>query len=180
MMPETGRRVAMIVPRIAVLIVAFAVAGCSNTGLRDLRSNSSGPDEFLVQPSKPLIAPENYASLPPPTPGGTNRVDQQPKADAVVALGGRASALVPQGVAASDGSLVNHASRYGVTSNIRVSLAEEDEQFRKRRGRFTSIRLFRTDRYDLVYRRVALDPFAETRRFRRAGIRTPASPPESN
>jgi hypothetical protein len=161
-----------------LMLAVLAVAGCSNAGLRDLRSNSAGPDEFLIQPVKPLQAPDNYNALPPPIPGGANLVDPQPNADAVAALGGRPSALVPQGVPASDGALVQYASRNGVPEDIRPVLAAEDQQYRERRGRLTQFRLFRTDRYNQVYSRYRLDPFAEQRRYRQAGAQTPSAPPE--
>ena len=166
--------------RFVILGLALAVAGCSNTGLRDLRSNSGGPDEFRVQPGKPLSAPDSYSALPAPTPGAGNRVDATPQADAVAALGGNPNALVPQGPSRTDGALVSHTGRYGVTQDIRADLRQEDEAFRTRRARLTNFRLFRVDRYNQVYRGLALDAFAENRRFRRAGVRTPAAPPETN
>jgi len=168
----------MALSRIALVFVALAVAGCSNQGLRDLRSTGSGPDEFLILPSKPLEPPANFAELPAPTPGGTNLTDPQPQADAVAALGGRPSALVDQGVPSSDAGLVNYASRNGVPGNIRQTTTEEDEQFRQRRGRLTQFRLFRTDRYSQVYRPQTMDPFDIERAARRNGIPTPTSPPE--
>ena len=59
--------------RIAVLIlITLTVAGCANKGLRELRTNSAGPDEFLLKPVKPLDAPSNYDTLPTPTPGQAN------------------------------------------------------------------------------------------------------------
>jgi len=159
------------------IIMVLAIAGCNNVGLRDLRGNTDGPDEFMVVPSKPLEQPDDFAALPEPTPGGTNRTDQLPLSDAVSALGGNAAAT-QGGIPASDGALISHASRFGVQQDIRMSLAEADEKFRKRQARFTQIRLFPVDRYDQAYRRLALNPFAEARRFRRAGIATPSAPPE--
>lgn len=160
-----------------ILIGLVAVAGCSNTGLRDLQPTGPGPDEFMILPNKPLTAPKDYQVLPAPTPGGANLVDQNPKADAVVALGGQASALTPNGVPASDGALVNQASRYGVPANTRVALAETDAKFRKKQSVMTRIRLFPVDRYEQAYRREALNPFEQTNRFRRSGFGTPSSPP---
>lgn len=164
--------------RIALLVAIMAIAGCSNAGLRDLRSNTAGPDEFLILPTKPLSAPASYSELPEPTPGGANLTDPQPNADAIAALGGRPAALVDQGVSSADAALVNYTGRGGVPQGIRTTLAEEDERFRQRRGRLTQIQLFRTNRYDQVYNRQKLNPFSEERRFRRAGIATPTSPPE--
>ncbi len=169
----------MALSRIALVFAALAVAGCSNQGLRDLRNSGPGPDEFLILPSKPLEAPTNFSDLPTPTPGGTNLTDPQPRADAIAALGGRPSALVDQGVPASDSGLVSYASRNGVPGDIRQVTAEEDEAFRKRRGRFTRIQLFRTNRYNQVYRREALNPFDVERAARSRGIPTPSAPPEN-
>ncbi len=61
---------------------------------------------------------------------------------------------------------------------MRETVAQEDEAFRERRGRFTQIRLFRVDRYEQVYQREKLDPFAQERRARSLGIATPTNPPE--
>lgn len=161
-----------------VLGLAVALSGCANTGLRDLRSGGDGPDEFMILPNKPLQEPDDFTSLPEPTPGGTNRVDQAPISDATAALGGNAARL-DGGIPASDGALVSAASRFGVEPNVRATLATADEQFRKRKARFTQIRLFPTDRYAEAYKRQSIDPFAETERFRRVGIQTPSSPPKN-
>jgi hypothetical protein len=74
-----------------MLALVLALAGCSKDGtpeLMNLRSSTSGPDEFGILPPKPLAMPEDVAVLPEPTPGGTNLTDQNPRADAIVALGG--------------------------------------------------------------------------------------------
>ena len=73
--------------------LAVALSGCANVGLRDLRSNGDGPDEFMILPNKPLQQPDDFAALPAPTPGGANRVDQEPLVDATAALGGNAARL---------------------------------------------------------------------------------------
>ena len=160
-----------------VVSLAVAVSGCSNKGLMDLRHSGNGPDEFMVLPTKSLDMPDRLAALPVPTPGGANRADATPKADAVAALGGRPEALVPQGASAADGALVAQVSRYGVPSNTREVLAEADAKFRKRQSRGTRIRLLPVDRYKQAYRREALDPFNQTEQFRRGGVQTPTSPP---
>jgi len=163
---------------VVAVLVAGGLSGCANKGLRDLRTNSAGPDEFLVMPVKPLSQPASYRDLPTPTPGGTNLVDTNPRADAVVALGGRASALNPDGgIPGADGALVTAASRYGVSSDIRLSLAESDAEFRKKKGRFANVKLFRVDRYNQAYRFEALSAYDEEWRFRNAGIATPTAPP---
>ena len=169
----------MRVPLAAIILtMAVGVAGCSDKGLRTVRSTGTGPDEFKVLPVKPLTAPKDYQVLPAPTPGGTNLVDLDPKADAVAALGGNPAALNPNGpVPASDGALVAQTSRYGVPANIRTALAESDEEFRKRKARSGRIRLFPVDRYEQVYRPQALEPFAQNEWFRNYGAATPTAPP---
>lgn len=157
-----------------------ALAACSgNKGLRTLNSSKDGPDEFRVLPVKPLQEPTSFTALPVPTPGGVNRTDPNPNADAVAALGGRPAALqAGDRIPSADGALVRQAGRYGVTPNIRGELAAADADFRRRQARWTQLRIVPVDRYQQAYRSEALDPYAEAARFRRAGIPTPAAPPE--
>lgn len=163
-----------------VIAAAIAVSGCSpKKGLRDLRAPGPGPDEFSILPTKPLTAPKDYQVLPAPTPGGANLTDPNPAADAVVALGGRSSAIDTNGVPSSDAALVTASSRYGVPSNTREVIAQEDADYRKRQGRLTGIKLFPVDRYEQAYRKQSIDPYQQTERFRRAGFGTPTAPPES-
>lgn len=163
--------------RIALLIlIPLALGACANKGLRNLQNVSDGPNEFMLQPSKPLAAPDSYADLPPPTPGQANLADRSALAEGVTAFGGRPEAS-GGAIPARDGALVQHASRLGVAANIREDLAERDAQFRKRQGRFTQIRLFAVDRYNQAYRRQTLDADTEAAKWRRAGARTPSSPP---
>jgi hypothetical protein len=164
---------------ICVLLCAAGVAGCAQKELRLIRSTTRGPDEFQVLPPKPLPPPTDYATLPQPTPGGSNLVDPTPQADAVAALGGRTSALDPNGgIPAGDSALVTAASRHGVEPGVRESLAAADSKFRKRQRRTGRIKLFPVDRYEQAYRKQALEPFAVTEEFRRSGFGTPTSPPE--
>lgn len=164
-----------------ILAMAVALAGCGGDGrditLRDVVDTTPGPDEFSVLPNKPLQAPPNYQDLPTPTPGKANLVDATPLADGVAAFGGKPSRLENTGVPAGDRALVAHASRKGVPANIRQDLAQSDEDFRRRKSRFTKIRLARTDRYNEVYQRQTLDANREWRRYRATGVRTPSAPP---
>ncbi|MCG7572961.1 DUF3035 domain-containing protein [Phaeobacter sp. CNT1-3] len=167
------------------LMAVLTVAACSgenrDIGLRDLRSFTDGPDEFMVLPSKELQQPADYASLPTPTPGGSNLTDATPLADGVTALGGRATALAQaDGIPAVDSALVNHVSRNGVSDDIRGVLAAEDEEFRRFNSRFTKLKLVRTDRYARAYRDFALDPSVEVRKWREFGVQTPTAPPANN
>jgi len=166
---------------IIILGTALTLSACADKGLRDLSSNSVGPDEFMVLPAKPLTQPQDYDVLPAPTPGGANLTDQNPLADAVASVGGNPRALERTGrVPTSDGALVSYVSRNGVPANIRQILAEQDAEFRKRQGRLTRIRLFRVDRYDQAYRREALNPFSVARQNAVRGIATPTHPPETD
>jgi hypothetical protein len=160
------------------LIGAVAVSGCVQKELRDIRSTGTGPDEFLILPPKPLTAPTDYAALPVPTPGGGNLTDTNPQAEAVAALGGKPSALVPgTSIPASDSGLVTASSRYGVAADVRQTLASEDAAFLKRKRRGGKIKIAPVDRYEQIYSKQTLDPFAANAAFRRAGVATPSAPP---
>ncbi|MEL6681209.1 MAG: DUF3035 domain-containing protein [Pseudomonadota bacterium] len=152
------------------------VAACGNTDrpLRDLRAAGGGPDEFAVIPQEPLVLPGN-SSLPRPTPGGVNRADSTPNADAIRALGGAASAQVAGGIPANDAALVSHASRYGTEPNIRAQLAAEDEQILNRARRSNILNPLGRDRYFPAYARQALDASAEQEWLRGLGIAVPAA-----
>ncbi|MFV2035595.1 MAG: DUF3035 domain-containing protein, partial [Halocynthiibacter sp.] len=65
------------------MLVLSACGGREKTpDLMNIRSTSPGPDEFAILPGKPLQAPDDYTSLPEPTPGGSNLTDPTPQADA--------------------------------------------------------------------------------------------------
>lgn len=136
------------------------------------------PNEFLVVPAKPLQTPPNVDVLPPPNPGAANRADATPLADAVVALGGKASALKPDGsVPGSDGMIVNYASRYGRDIEIRDKLESEDLAYRQsNQGRLLE-RVFNVNRYFDSYDNQSLDQQQEIDRLRAAGVPTPSAPP---
>lgn len=161
---------------IALLCAALLLSACagSDRGLRDFQSGE-GPDEFGVIPQRTLSLPEDLSTLPRPTPGGANLTDPTPRADAIVALGGRPSAANAGGIPSGDAALVAAAGRNGVTPGIRQELAEADERFRDRRGR---LGLFsRGDRYFAAYAPFALDAYAELSRFRNLGVAVPSAPP---
>lgn len=161
----------------ALIVIAVTLVGaCENKGLRSLVKPGEGPDEFRITPGQPLEQPQSYAALPPPTPEGSNRTDQLPLQESVAALGGRRPAE-SGAIPASDGAVVNHASRFGRDPAVRAELAAIDADFRRRRARLTQIRIVPVDRYNQVYRREALDADRERARWRRAGARTPSAPP---
>lgn len=167
--------------QVVVFGLALVIAGCtgSDKGIRILSSNGEGPDEFRIVPAKPLSAPANYAELPAPTPGGENLTDVDPAGDAVAALGGKRSAVRGTAVSSSDAAMVTYAARKGRQADIRAVTAVEDEEFRKRRGRFSNIRIIASDRYNQIYDEQHLDQYREQRRWRSGGAQTPAAPPKN-
>ncbi len=154
---------------------AVVLAGCSgekDPKLLNVKSNGTGPDEFAILPSKPLTLPEDYASLPEPTPGGTNRTDVSPFDDAIVALGGN-----PDAGGGSPG-LISYATRYGVSPSIRSELAKEDLQYRRDNDGRVLERLFNVNVYFKAYAAQSLDQYGELERLRALGVRTVSAPPE--
>lgn len=161
---------------LALALAMLASCGAGGDGLRNLDTELTGPDEFSVLPSQPLVMPETIA-LPPPTPGGTNLTDQNPQADAVAALGGAPGALRAGGVPARDAALVAYAARDGVDPAIRQTLAEEDAAFRARAAAGLSLNLLGNDQYYPAYARWVLDAYEELARLRAAGVTVPSAPP---
>lgn len=161
------------------LMVIGTLSACSGSEDPNLLNISQprgeGPDEFAVLPTKPLELPENLAALPEPTPGGRNRTDPTPEADAIAALGGNA-AVLSRG--SSDGALLAHSRRFGVDPNIRAELAASDLEFRRRNDGRLLERLFNVNVYFRAYEEMSLDQYRELERLRRAGIRTSAVPPD--
>ncbi|MGY6549302.1 MAG: DUF3035 domain-containing protein [Roseinatronobacter sp.] len=131
-----------------------------------------GPDEFAILPTRPLEMPTSLTALPPPQPGGVNRVDPRPEDDVVLALGGN-----PAAARGPESGIVGYASRLGRDPNIRAQLAAEDLAFRQRnQGRLLE-RLFAVNVYHQAYEFMWLDKYAELERWRRAGVQTPTAPP---
>jgi hypothetical protein len=103
-------------------------------------------------------------------------VDIDPKATLVTELGGRpSSAAAP--VPGQDAALVTAASRFGVTSDVRQTLAAEDAEFRRTQSRFTGFQLFPENLYGKVYRSQTLNARATAEAWRRSGATTPSFPP---
>lgn len=164
---------------VAVLIAAGLVSACARDREPQLLNiRTTTPDEFGILPTKPLEAPADYTALPAPTPGGANRVDPAPHADAVAALGGNPAALARTGIPAADGALFRHAARYGTTPGIRPELAAADLEYRRANDGRLLERVFNVNVYFRAYRAQSLDQYAELERFRRLGVRTPAAPPD--
>ena len=159
---------------IAALATGLAACGGGDPTLFNIRKGDRGPDEFSILPSRPLEAPPpTLTALPVPTPGGSNRTDRAPVAEAIAALGGN-----PAGGAGADAPLVASVSRYGVQPDIRGQLAAEDLAFRRANDGRLLERLFDVPLYYRAYRSQSLDQYAELDRLRRAGVRTVAAPPD--
>jgi hypothetical protein len=161
-----------------VILPALALAACGagGSGLRNLDAELAGPDEFSILPSQPIVIPDTL-SLPPPTPGGANRTDQNPAADALVALGGSPAATRAGGIPAQDAALLAFASRNGTDPAIRQTLADEDAAFRARAGGGLSFNILGRDQYYPAYARSALDAYDELARLRAQGVSVPTAPP---
>ena len=166
------------------LIAVIALSACGQKKdpiLMNIRSSTSGPDEFTILPGKPLQTPDYQAALPAPTPGGSNLTDPTPMADAVAALGGNPARVAPTGtgkVGRGDGAIVNHASRFGTSGNIRQVLAGEDLEFRRKNNGRVLERWFNVNVYFKAYSKMSLNQHRELARFRRLGVRTPSAPPD--
>nr|WP_229738091.1 DUF3035 domain-containing protein [Sinisalibacter lacisalsi] len=139
---------------------------------------SDTPDEFSILPTKPLEAPEDYAALPEPTPGGRNLVDPNPQGDAVAALGGNPDRLERGQIYAGEQALVSYTARYGVAANIRETLAAEDLEWRRENNGLLLERLFNVNVYYSSYKPMSLDQHIELDRLRAAGVWTPSAPPD--
>jgi hypothetical protein len=167
---------------VAVVVAAGILSACGardrEPQLLNIRSNTTTPDEFAILPTKPLEAPEDYAALPEPTPGGTNRVDPTPIADAVATLGGNPAALARSGVPAADGALFAQATRFGVQPSIRADLAAADLEYRRANDGRVLERVFNVNVYFRAYEALSLDQYAELERWRLLGVRTPSAPPD--
>ncbi|MEF3047973.1 DUF3035 domain-containing protein [Pseudotabrizicola sp. L79] len=158
------------------MTIAVMLSACGGSDkapqLMNIRSTTAGPDEFGILPPKPLEMPKDLAALPEPTPGGVNLTDPTPEADAILALGG-----TPGRGVGLDAGIVGHASRFGVSSNIRATLASEDVQWRRDNNGRVLERLFNVNVYYRAYENMSLDQHAELFRWRKLGVRTPSAPP---
>ena len=159
---------------VAATVTLAACGGDRAPQLMNLRSGQ-GPDEFAIVPPKALEMPQSLSDLPEPTPGGYNRTDQNPEADAAVALGGKPTAA--GGIPAGDSALYAHAARFGVDGGIRATLASEDLKWRRDNDGRPLERLFNVNVYYKAYSKQRLDQQAELARWRALGVRTPSAPP---
>ncbi|QUS36002.1 DUF3035 domain-containing protein [Falsirhodobacter algicola] len=154
------------------VILTVSACGGGDPDLVRLRTTGDGPDPFSVVPQGPLEMPPSLDTLPVPTPGGVNRTEPDPRAQAITALGG-----TPGAGAAGDNALLTATARYGRQADIRSALDTEDEDFRQEnRGRLLN-RIVNGSTYYDVYSDEILDPADEAARWREQGLRTPSAPP---
>ena len=145
----------------------------------NFRLKDAGPDEFAVLPTKELVFPDDYVTLPEPTLGSKNRADLSPERDVVAVLGGRPEQLDSKLIGSGEQALVNAASRLGVSADIRTVLAEEDKAYRKkRRSWFFQRWIYSDDAYLKRVKEQSLLPYEELPRLRALGVRTPTAPPK--
>ena len=161
-----------------IFVTLFLLSACSSDDarLRDLYDVGTGPEEFAVLPSKPLTIPSNLKNLPVPDLAAGNLADPTPKLDLIEMLGGSIDNSIS--IPAKDKNLLKYVSRAGVDTNIREELAKEDRKFLRRMGVLTSVKLFRVDRYNQIYRKMTLSAPKELERWRSLGVRTPSMPSE--
>ena len=160
------------------LMGVLALSACSEGDPQLMNIRSDTPDDFSIKPTKPLEAPEDYESLPAPTPGGTNRADINPFAVAAVALGGTEEAATNSGATAAESALLAQAGRYGAGSDIRATVAAEDLEYRRKNNGRLLERLFNVNVYYNSYAEQELDQHLELDRLRAAGIPTSSAPPD--
>jgi len=164
------------------LSLAIGLAGCEDNPVfgknGNFRLKDAGPDEFSVLPTKELEFPEDYETLPEPTLGSKNRADLTPKRDAIAVLGGKPERLDSTLVGTGEQNLVTAASRYGVSADIRTTLADEDKAYRrKHRARFYERWIYSDDSYLKRHKAQTLKAYDELERLRKMGVRTPTAPP---
>jgi hypothetical protein len=161
--------------RALVVLAALALAACEGGVAGVLRSSgaTSTPDEFMVLPTRPLEMPENFAALPPPTPGRASRVDYQPHAEAIAGLTG-----APGPAGNADGTVL--VAQAGPRQpGIRQALAVEDAEWRETHRGLLIPRLIAKDRDTVTYQPMILDAPSEFERLRAAGVAQPPAPPQS-
>ena len=157
-----------------IFVTLFLLSACSSDDarLRDLYDVGTGPEEFAVLPSKPLTIPSNLKNLPVPASAAGILADPTPNRDLLEMLGCSIDNSIS--IPAKDKNLLKYVSRAGVDTNIREELAKEDRKFLRRMGVLTSVKLFRVDRYNQIYRKMTLSAPKELERWRSLGVRTPS------
>ncbi|GIX12506.1 MAG: hypothetical protein KatS3mg118_0465 [Paracoccaceae bacterium] len=171
--------------RLTVLTGLVALLAACGTGsgdpqrqslLRAIGLRQPAPDEFLVVERKPLEMPPALNALPPPDPGGVNRVDPQPRAEVNALLRGAGTRVDQTAPSPGEQALLARIGADAADPAIRSTLGQEDARLQAQRGRYAIRSLFGRQTYD-PYADQVLDPYAELERLRAAGVPTPAAPP---
>lgn len=133
-------------------------------------SNSKGPDEFLVIPTKPLIMPDNYSNIPLPILGMINRVQYEPRKDILRAFGGNPNLSASKKIKSNEIALLRVTTRRGVDQNIRKKLQTEDLALRKSHPLKVLERIAGKSNKSIAYKGSVLDIELELKRLRKLGI----------
>jgi hypothetical protein len=172
-------RITKLILSVSLVVV---VAGCEKNPVfgknGNFRLKDAGPDEFSILPTKELELPEDFETLPEPTLGSRNRVDLTPERDAVAALGGNPEQLDSTLIGSGEQPLVTAASRFGVSADIRETLANEDAEYSKKiKPRFFERWVYSDNAYLKRRKNDSLNAYEELERLRSIGVRTPSAPP---
>lgn len=155
----------------------LALPGCGGGDLRQsMGLVTPPPDEFLVVARRPLEMPPDLAALPPPQAGAPSRVEPNPALDAQAALGlsPRAASEVPAAASRSEAALLAAAGAEAADGDIRERLGAEAPAPERRFGLDTLFGIPIVQ--DPQAEAERLDPAAEARRLREAGLPAPLPP----
>ena len=155
--------------KIYFILIGILLTACSG--------NQKGPDEFGVLPTTPLQYPKNLTELPEPNLLGQNLADKRPIDDVINALGGNANLQKESKIQKSEKPLLKAISRFGITPDIRIITAMEDNDFREKNKAKVLERLVGVNTYKIRYRSQRLDAQKELSRLNKLGIITPSAPP---
>lgn len=169
---------------IGLISLAVVLSACNEQPVLgkngNFRLKDAGPDEFAVLPTKELVFPEDFKTLPEPKLGSVSRADVTPQRDAIAVLGGKPERQDSNQINSNEQPLVTAASRFGVSPDIRATLAEEDKEYsRKNRARFFDKWFYSDKGYLRRHKADSLDSYDELSRLRRLGVRTPSVPPQN-
>ena len=155
--------------KIYFILIGILLTACSG--------NQKGPDEFGVLPTTPLQYPKNLTELPEPNLLGQNLADKRPIDDVINALGGNANLQKESKIQKSEKPLLKAISRFGITPDIRIITAMEDNDFREKNKAKVLERLVGVNTYKIRYRSQRLDAQKELSRLNKLGIITPSASP---
>lgn len=170
--------------RLLALALVATLSACGGSSgdptrqslLRTIGLRQPPPDEFLVVERKPLEMPPSLRELPPPTPGGVNRVDPQPLEDASALLSNAGRPVASAAPSPGETAFLATTGADAADPAVRDTLVAEDAALKEGGQRYGLRTFFGRQTFD-PYRTEVLDPQAETQRLREQGVATPAAPP---